>query len=302
MSIINVDNLTKTYRNGKGIFDLDFHVNEGEVFGYLGPNGAGKTTTIRQLMGFTNADKGSCTILGLDCRSKAEEIQRSVGYLPGEIAFFENMTGTEFLEFMNDMRETKDKNRMNQLMERFELDANRKIRKMSKGMKQKVGIITAFMHDPKVYLLDEPTSGLDPLMQRTFIELINEEKNRGKTIIMSSHSFEEVDRTSDRVGVIREGRLVAVEDVHSLKTSLRKVYVVTVAGKKDIDIIKSSGLALGRVTGKQVEVIVSTNYDKFNQTLANCKVLGIDILQQSLEQVFMKYYGQGENENEQNVI
>lgn len=295
MSIIQVDNLTKTYKNGKGIFDLNFSVKEGEVFGYLGPNGAGKTTTIRQLMGFTNADKGKCTIMGLDCRTQAEEIQKSVGYLPGEIAFFDNMTGTEFLEFMNDMRETKDRTRMKELMERFELDASRKIRKMSKGMKQKVGIIAAFMHDPKVYILDEPTSGLDPLMQKSFIDLINEEKGRGKTVIMSSHIFEEIERTSDRVGVIRDGRIVAVEDVHSIKESLRKVFVVTVSNKSDIEILKSSGLEIGKITGKQVEIAVSSNYNEFTQALAKCSVIGIDVLNQSLEQVFMKYYGQGGN-------
>ncbi|WP_213165857.1 ABC transporter ATP-binding protein [Alkalicella caledoniensis] len=294
MSIIKVENLTKTYKNGKGIFDLNFEVKEGEVFGYLGPNGAGKTTTIRQLMGFTNADKGSTTILGLDCRTQAEEIQKSVGYLPGEIAFFDNMTGTDFLQFMNHMRQTKDKTRMNQLMERFELDASRKIRRMSKGMKQKVGIIAAFMHDPKVYILDEPTSGLDPLMQKNFIDLINEEKSRGKTVMMSSHIFEEIERTSDRVGVIRDGILVAVEDVHSIKADLRKVFVITVDKNEDIELLKSSGLEISKVSGKQIEIVVSTDYQNFTTNLSRCKVLSIDILNQSLEQVFMKYYGKGE--------
>ncbi|MTI46683.1 MAG: ABC transporter ATP-binding protein [Firmicutes bacterium] len=290
--MIKVNNLTKTYKNGKGIFDLDFSVKEGEVFGYLGPNGAGKTTTIRQLMGFTNADKGSCTIMGLDCRTQTEEIQKSVGYLPGEIAFFDNMTGEAFLKFIKEMKSIEDKSRMHALIERFELDPSRKIRKMSKGMKQKVGIISAFMHDPEVYILDEPTSGLDPLMQRNFINLINEEKSRGKTILMSSHIFEEIDKTSDRIGVIKEGRLVTIEDVHSIKASLRKIFIVNVGNQKDIDIIKSSGLEINSVTGNQIEIVVNLNYNKFNQVLAKCNVLGIEILNQSLEQVFMKYYGQ----------
>jgi ABC-2 type transport system ATP-binding protein len=287
-----VRNLTKTYRNGKGIFDVSFSVNAGEVFGYLGPNGAGKTTTIRQLMGFANADKGSCTINGLDCRTQAPDIHRSLGYLPGEIAFFEDMTGTQFLQFVNDMRGIRDRTRMRALIDRFELDARRSIRKMSKGMKQEVGIVAAFMHDPSVYVLDEPTSGLDPLMQRTFIDLILEEKARGKTILMSSHNFDEIDRTSDRAGVIREGRLVAVEDVHSLKASQRKAFVVTVASQEDVAILRSSGLELGKVTGNHVEVIVSSNYDFFIRTLSSCRVRGIDVISQSLEQAFMKYYGQ----------
>ena len=293
MSIIQVNHLTMTYKNGKGIFDLNFSVNEGEIFGYLGPNGAGKTTTIRQLMGFTNAEKGTCSIMGLDCRTQAEKIQQLVGYLPGEIAFFDNMTGSEFLQFMNKMRGTKSLDRMKSLLDRFELDANRKIRKMSKGMKQKLGIIAAFMHDPKVYILDEPTSGLDPLMQKSFIDLVNEEKSRGKTAIISSHIFEEIERTSDRVGVIREGRIVALEDVHSIKESLRKIFLITVAGKEDVDIIKASELEVVKISGNQLEIAVSSNYQTFNKTLASCNVLSMDVLNQSLEQIFMKYYGKG---------
>ncbi|WP_040378250.1 ABC transporter ATP-binding protein [Dethiobacter alkaliphilus] len=290
--MISVKGLTKTYKNGKGIFDLTFSVNEGEVFGYLGPNGSGKTTTIRQLMGFTNADKGTCTINGMDTRTQAKEIQKSLGYLPGEIAFFDEMSGTQFLQFMNDMRGVKDNTRKKQLIERFDLETDRKIRKMSKGMKQKAGLIAAFMHDPCVYILDEPTSGLDPLMQKTFIELILEERSRGKTVLMSSHSFEEIERTSDRAGVIREGKLVAVEDVHSLKASQRKAFLVTVASPADVDRLKVSELEIGKITGNQVEVYISSEYDRFIGVLADCHVKGLDVISQSLEQVFMKYYGQ----------
>ena len=256
MAILKVNDLTKTYKSGKGIYDVSFSVKEGEVFGYLGPNGAGKTTTIRQMMGFTNAEKGGCTIKGLDSRSQADEIQNFVGYLPGEMAFFEGMTGSQFLNFMKEMRGIKSSGLTEELIERFDLEPDRRIRKMSKGMKQKLGIVTAFMHDPEVYILDGPTSGLDPLMQKTFIELILEERARGKTILMSSHSFEEVERTSDRAGVIREGRLVAVEDVHSLKASQRKIYVVTVASQNDVELLKSSNLEIGKITGTDVEIIV----------------------------------------------
>jgi len=290
--MISVKNLTKTYKNGKGIFDLSFSVQAGEVFGYLGPNGAGKTTTIRQLMGFTNADKGSCAINGLDCRRQAKQIQRSLGYLPGEIAFFDEMTGTQFLHFMNDMRGVKDRKRMNGLIERFDLETKHKIRRMSKGMKQKLGLVAAFAHDPSVYILDEPTSGLDPLMQKIFIDLVREEKARGKTILMSSHHFDEIDRTCDRAGVIREGRLVAVEDVRSLKASQRKVFLVTVGSQEEVALLRASGLEVGAVTDNHVEIIVRTDYDSFVRALANCRVTGIDVLSQDLEQVFMKYYGQ----------
>ena len=205
MSIIEIIGLTKDYGDHKGIFDLTFTVEEGEVFGYLGPNGAGKTTTIRHLMGFLNPDKGSSKILGLDCRSERAEIMKHLGYLPGEIAFFDGMSGMEFLNFMAEMRGLTDVSLRDKLVDLFELDTKGKIRKMSKGMKQNLGIVCAFMHDPRVLILDEPTSGLDPLMQKTFANLILEEKSKGKTILMSSHSFEEVERTCDRVGIIRQG-------------------------------------------------------------------------------------------------
>ncbi len=292
MSIIQVENLTKTYKSGKGIFDVSFTVRKGEVFGYLGPNGAGKTTTIRQLMGFTNADQGKCLIKGKDTRTHAAEIQKSVGYLPGEIAFFDGMTGKQFLDFMNDMRGNEEKTRKDELIDKFNLDPKPKISKMSKGMKQKVALTAAFMHDPDIYILDEPTSGLDPLMQKIFINLILEEKERGKTILMSSHSFEEVERTSDRAGVIREGRLVTVEDVNSLKASQRKAFIITVGSDKDIELLKDSDLEISDITGNKVEIIISSNYDQFIDTLSKCEVKGLDVLKQNLEQIFMKYYGQ----------
>ena len=150
--MIEVNDLTKIYSNGKGIFDVTFNVSQGEVFGFLGPNGAGKTTTIRNLLGFTNPTKGSCSINGLDCRTKASEIQKILGYVPGEIAFLDNMTGLQFMNFIADMRGKSDTKLRKSLIERFELESDRKIKKMSKGMKQKVGLITAFMHDQSVIL------------------------------------------------------------------------------------------------------------------------------------------------------
>ncbi len=292
-TLIRVERLTKTYRSGKGIFDIDFDVSEGEVFGYLGPNGAGKTTTIRQLMGFTNADHGRCTIRGLDTRREAKDIQRHVGYVPGEIAFLEDMTGLGFLTLLSQMRGMKRAPRMDELVDRFELEVGERIRRMSKGMKQKVAIIAGFMHDPTVYILDEPTSGLDPLMQTTFIELILEEKRRGKTILMSSHNFAEIDRTCHRAAIIREGRLAVVEDIAKLKQAQRKVFVVSVAADADLTVLRDSGLELGSITNHQVEVVIGADYDQFAAALARCSVVGLDMVPQSLEDVFMHYYGKG---------
>ncbi len=290
--MISVDKATMTYKSGKGIFDVSFQVKEGEVFGYLGPNGAGKTTTIRLLMGFTNPDSGGCTIRGLDCRRAAPEIQKFVGYLPGEMAFFEEMTGKQFLRAMNEMRGLKNNTRTQQLLERLELDCSGRIRKMSKGMKQKLGIVAAFQHDPAVYILDEPTSGLDPLMQQVFIEMALEERDRGKTILMSSHNFEEIERTCDRAGVIREGRLAAVEDIHSLREARRRIYSVTLGSEKDVETLKASGLELRAVEETRVEVVIGSNYDDFIKALGKCRVLGLGVVSQTLEQVFMQYYGE----------
>jgi ABC-2 type transport system ATP-binding protein len=289
--VIKIESLTFKYKSGKGIFNLDFAVTRGEVFGFLGPNGAGKTTTIRNLLGFTKPDQGKCTIGGLNCWSDAALIQKQLGYLPGEIAFFDEMSGIQFLNLLGEMRGRKGNARQHNLIERFELDPSGKIRRMSKGMKQKLGLVAAFMHDPAVYILDEPTSGLDPLMQNVFVELILEEKARGKTILMSSHNFEETYRTCDRAGIIKEGYLVAVEDVHSLKSSQRKAYLVTLGAREDLERLRSAGLEIGNISKNTVEVYVSGNYDHFINALAECTVLGLDVATQTLEQIFLKYYG-----------
>ena len=211
MDIIKINNLTKDYGNKKGIFNVNISIKKGEVFGFLGPNGAGKTTTIRNLMGFIRPDSGTCSILGMDCFKESEKIKEKLGYLAGEIAFFDDLTGIKLLNFLADMKGIKDKGKMNELIERFELDPRGKVKKMSKGMKQKIGIISAFMSDAEVFILDEPTSGLDPLMQNRFVDLVLEEKKKGKTILMSSHIFEEIEKTCDRTAIIRNGKIVAID-------------------------------------------------------------------------------------------
>ena len=290
--MISVHNLTQIYRGGKGVVNLDFTIEEGEVFGYLGPNGAGKTTTIRNLLGFMNANSGTATIMGKDCRTHAAELQGSIGYLPGEIAFFDNMSGTEFLDLMGDLRRTPDTSRRDELIERFELDPSGRIKRMSKGMKQKLAVVTAFMHDPPVYILDEPTSGLDPFMQNVFMGLLRSEKERGKTVMMSSHIFEEVQRICDRAGIIKDGRLVTVEDVQSLNESRQKSYVVTFADPSDVDRLRRANVDLEATSDRRVVVTVPNNYRELFQALSGCTVQGFESRTESLEDVFMKYYGQ----------
>ena len=272
MGVIQIDHLTRDYGEGKGVFDLSFHVEQGEAFGFLGPNGAGKTTTIRHLMGFLKPLSGTCAIGGMDCWTDRHRIQAKLGYIPGEISFFGDMTGAEFLRFLTRYRGMASTERQKALLERFELDPRGKIKRMSKGMKQKLGIVAAFMHDPDILILDEPTSGLDPLMQSRFIDLVLEEKKRGTTILMSSHLFEEVERTCDRVGIIRQGRLVAVDAVDTLRQRHMRPYTVTLESE-------ALAQAFARDFGGTPKGLTVTLTAR-----------------QSLEELFMHYYGGDDDE------
>jgi len=291
MAICEVQGLTRDYGNGRGVFDLSFSINQGEVFGFLGPNGAGKTTTIRHLMGFLKPEKGYCTIGGKDCWKDRADIQKTLGYIPGEMVFFDDMTGIEFLNFMMKYRKVKSNGRTKELLDRFELDPRSKLKKMSKGMKQKVGIVAAFMHDPEVLILDEPTSGLDPLMQSRFIELVLEEKARGKTILMSSHIFEEVERTCNRVAIIKNGRLVAMDEVEKLKAAQARKYVITLENEEAAAAFAGEGLHVFEVSKNQVTVIVQNNIKELISVMNRYPVTNIITPNQSLEEIFMQYYG-----------
>lgn len=295
MSVIEISHITKDYGKGRGVFDVSFSVNQGEVLGFLGPNGAGKTTTIRQLMGFMKPDSGKLSIMGMDCFKNTEKIQKSVGYLPGEIAFIDSMNGMEFIRFVARMKKMKGLGRAEELMEMFELNASGRLKKMSKGMKQKIGIVCAFM-DPEadIMILDEPTSGLDPLMQNRFVELILSEKKQGKTILMSSHMFEEIERTCDRAAIIRSGRLAAVEEIEKLKEGRQKVIEVTF---KESPMAEEFAAAFPRAVyqpgGKIVTVKVGKNLDAFIKKAGEYTVTDFNVRTQSLEEFFMHFYGEG---------
>ncbi|WP_294468495.1 ABC transporter ATP-binding protein [uncultured Anaerofustis sp.] len=295
MSVIKIENLTKDYGSGKGVFDLSFEVKKGEVLGFLGPNGAGKTTTIRTLLGFIKADKGSVSINGLDPFKNAEEINKSLGYLPGENSLMDEMKGDDFIKFIADMKEMKNLDRIEELKEFFELDASGKIKKMSKGMKQKIGIVCAFMNDPDILILDEPTSGLDPLMQNKFVELILKEKERGATILMSSHIFEEIEKTCDRSVIIKNGRLVLIEDINKLKENKNKNFRIEF--KNEFEAKNFAAMFMNTsIKDKVVKVGIKGNMDEFIKKLASFDVVDIDIEQQSLEELFMHFYGGKKND------
>lgn len=290
--MISLEHLTKDYGGGKGVFDLSLVIPEGEAFGFLGPNGAGKTTTLRMLMGFIRPGQGLCRIGGLDCSRDAAKIQRKLGYIPGEIALMDEMRGLEFIRFLAAYRGGVPKGRIDALLDRFDLDPSGRIRKMSKGMKQKVGIVCAFMHDPDVLLLDEPTSGLDPLMQGRFIDLIEEERARGKTILMSSHMFEEVERTCSRVGILRAGRLAAVDGIDAIKSRRRRQYVVRLSGAAEAEAFCKEPITVLRRDGAHVTVSVGEDLRPFTLALSRHTVTGLDSVRQSLEDVFLHYYGE----------
>lgn len=285
-----VEGLTKRFSNGKGIDNVSFRVNKGEIFGFLGPNGAGKSTTIRHIMGFMKPDQGYATIHGLDVWKAQGTVQKHIGYLPGEINFFDSMTGISFLKFMSAMQGLKDPAKLNHLIERLQFDAGTPIRKMSKGMKQKVGIIAAFMHSPDLIVLDEPTSGLDPLMQKVFIDLVLEEKIAGTTFLMSSHSFQEIERTCDRAAIIKDGRLVTVKNIHELQSMQRKLFEVTFERIEDAKRFAASGLQVEACEGNIVRIAIQGNYDSFIRETGNYNVRSIDVFKQNLEDIFMDYY------------
>lgn len=293
MDRIVVEQLTKDYGLGRGIFKLDFKIGRGEAVGFLGPNGAGKTTTIRHLMGFLNPDGGSCQIDGIDCMSGASRLHKRIGYLPGELAFMEDMDGESFIRFIASMRHMTSLDRARALQKRLEINPKGKIRKMSKGMKQKIGLICALMDDPDLLILDEPTSGLDPLMQNLFVELIQEEKKKGTTIFMSSHMFDEVEKTCDRVLIIKNGTIAADENIDALKNKRRKIFRVTF-------IEEAAAQAFARdyertlAVSKAVAVAeVLSDMMPFIHAIGKYTVTNLERLQLNLEEIFMQYYGGG---------
>ncbi len=293
--MIEVQKVSLRYKSGKGVFGLSFAVGQGEVVGYLGPNGAGKTTTIRQLMGFMKPDSGRATIAGLDCFGQAATIQRNLGYIPGEIAFIEGMQGDEYLRYLAKVRGVRDDRRQRELTDMFEFSPRGSIKKYSKGMKQKLGIVAAFMHQPEVLVLDEPTSGLDPLMQSRFVELILEEKKKGRTMLMSSHMFEEIERTSDRVLIIKEGRIAAQDSIHALKSAQRKLFVVqTPKAEKAAEVFGKLGFSVNLAHGGVEVAFTAGKTDQFAKALSGFPVENIEAKTSTLEDVFMHVYAKGE--------
>jgi ABC-2 type transport system ATP-binding protein len=295
MNIIEVKNATKDYGHGRGIFDVSFEVRKGEVLGYLGPNGAGKTTTIRHLMGFSSPDSGKCFVGGMDCKTKSAEIMKSVGYLPGEIALPENLTGEQFIKLMAGLRTCGKQDYVKELCTIFRLDLKGKTKRMSLGNKRKLALVTAFMNDPEILILDEPTSGLDPVMQDNFIKFLKKEKGRGKTILLSSHIFSEVDAICDRVCVIKDGKIVSTVNADSIRHNQDKMYEITFDGDIALNAFDSDNKNLQIIYSNQEKhkAVVSVNDQDINnliRTLTKYNVVDFAEKKLTLEDHFMKFY------------
>ena len=291
--VIETSGLTKFYGTSPGIIDLDLCVEEGEVFGFIGPNGAGKSTSIRVLMNFLFPTDGSGAILGLDIIKGSMEIRRRTGYLPGDLSMYDSMTAREFLKYFANLRKVNTQREMVSLADRFELDLDRKIKDLSTGNRQKVGVVNAFMHEPELLILDEPTAGLDPLMQQEFQSLINEVRAEGRTVFLSSHILPEVDRIADRVGIVRENRLIAVDSVEAFKAKARSTVTIQFAAPvdqsvfTDLDGVRS---VESRNSGSALTVSVSGSLDSVVKTAANHDVVSISTRDSELEEVFLTYY------------
>jgi ABC-2 type transport system ATP-binding protein len=298
MAVIEIDHLTKDYGHNRGVFDVSFKVEKGEVYGFLGPNGAGKTTTIRHIMGFSRPQVGQTFVNGIDSWKNASEIQKDLGYLPGEIALPESMNGTEFIQMMAELRGINDMSYTNYLIKKFELEPSGSLKRMSLGMKRKLGIVTAFMHNPAVLVLDEPTSGLDPIMQNVFIEFIKEEKEKGKTILLSSHIFKEIDATCDKISIIKDGRLVSSFVADDLRNSMEKTF------KMEFNLKESFERFSNEIQSYQQFKVISLKPEKnqakvslndadindFVAIISNYDLKFFSEIKFTLEDYFMKFY------------
>ena len=308
--IIEVENLTQDYGHGRGVFDISFSVKKGEVFGFLGPNGAGKSTTIRHIMGYSKPMEGQTRVFGMESFKQYYKILKDVGYLPGEIALPEGLIGWEFIKMMEDLRSSHNKERLKYLLQLFKLNPSGETKKMSLGDKRKLAIVTAFMNDPQVLVLDEPTSGLDPVMQQVFIDLIKEEKRRGKTILLSSHMFNEVEATCDRIAIIKDGKIVSTFEANAIKHNENKNYQVKLKTSKDFvnlteklpkirkNTVKIKNLALRSADKNNLTVVIAVNDKDINlltNMLSDYNIESFSEVKFTLQDYFMQFYREDKN-------
>ena len=288
---IELRGVSKSYNGTRALDDVSFTVRQGEIMGFLGPNGAGKTTAIRILLDLIRADNGTANVLGIDCRRESKEVRRLVGYLPGELTLYSDMTGRQVIDYFASLRPGAVKDDfVKELLGRLELDATKRVSSYSKGNKQKLGLLLALMHKPRVLLLDEPTSGLDPLVQETVEQLLDSAAADGATVFFSSHVLSEVERLCHRVAFLRKGRLVAVEDVAGLKGKSLHLIEVTFQALPPEGVFNIQGVHEVERHAATLHLEVRENLDAVLKTLARYEVLDLRTEQPSLEQIFLTYY------------
>lgn len=290
MNIVEVNHLKKYYGKHRGVEDVDFTIKEGEVFGFIGPNGAGKSTTIRCALSLIFPTAGDIKIFGLDSIKDKVEIARQVGYLPSEVAYYENMKVKDLLDYSMSFYGKTDPARLKDLTDRMDLDITRKIDDLSLGNKKKVGIVQGLLHKPRLIILDEPTSGLDPLMQQRFFDLIDEENKRGATVLFSSHILSEVKRLSDRIALIKDGRIEDMDQIASLQSNHYKNVQLT-ADPNALDQFELSDMIeVKERFGNQLHFIYRGEINRLLRELAQFDVQNLSMEDPSLEELFMDYY------------
>ncbi len=290
MVAIDISQVSRTFGTIRAVDQLDLRVSDGQIFGFLGPNGAGKTTTIRMLLGLLQPDSGSCRVLGRDCWSDSHAVKAQIGFLPGDIHLPPRWTGDDFLKYHGSFRK-QDPQRLKALIQRFDLDTSRRLGDLSKGNQQKVAIIAAFMHEAPLLILDEPTSGLDPLMRQNFMELIEHERQAGRTLFLSSHNLQEVERVADQVGIIRDGNLVAVETVTELRRLCERTLSIAFSEEPDLEpLTRLENVFLRDQTEHRAIFGVKGPPTGVMAALAGMSIQDFSFPPADLESIFMHYY------------
>lgn len=290
MNVIEIRNLTKSYGKSRGIIDVSFNVEEGEIFGFIGPNGAGKSTTIRTLLSLIYPTSGSAEIFGKDCIKFSSEIKKEIGYLPSEVFYYDNMKVIDLLKYSASFYKKDCTKRINDLAAIMDLDLNKKIDDLSFGNKKKVGIVQGLLHQPKLIILDEPTSGLDPLMQQKFFELLRDENKKGATILFSSHILSEVQKMCDRVAIIKEGSIVKVEKISTLKESNYKKFKIEIKSKINSKYFDVEGVSKYEEEGNTINFLYKGKVNPIMNKLSSLDLQNIWIEEPDLEEIFMHYY------------
>jgi len=288
-NVIEIDHLTKMYGKNRGITDVSFNVQDGEIYGFIGPNGAGKTTTLRLLVGLIFPTSGSARIFGKDVVKFGDVIRADIGYLPSEVFYYENMKVIDLLKYSASFYKKDSAKRIEDLVRRLELDTSRKIDELSYGNKKKVGIVQGLLHSPKLIILDEPTSGLDPLMQREFFDIVREENERGATVLFSSHILSEVQRLCDRVAIIKEGSIIRIDEVAAINRQAYKHFRITSGDLRSAD-LPAADISDFHQDGNELSFLFRGDIDAMLKLISRYHVTDIQIEEPTLEEIFMHYY------------